>query len=73
MVVMKKLKKPYLIPAISIRRSFQSTPFCAGSGTPKFLNADGSEGDMKAFEWNGDATVDAASRRFPEDDYDEDC
>ena len=72
MVVMEKRKKPYLLPAISIRRSFQTAPFCAGSGTPKFLNADGSEGDMNAVEWNIDA-VDAASRRFPDNDFDEGC
>ena len=72
MVVMEKRKKPYLLPAISIRRSFQTASFCAGSGTPKFLNADGSEGDMNAVEWNIDA-VDAASRRFPDNDFDEGC
>ena len=67
---MDKSKKPYLAPVAILRRLRHPSIFCAGSGTPKFLDNDGLSGKMGFYEQDGDASK-AASRRFDDEEVDE--
>lgn len=70
MCTMKKGVKSYLKPQIKIIPLRSSANICAGSGNTKFLNNEGTLGDMNSIETEGNAS-EAASRRFDDEEYEE--
>ena len=70
MTMVEKCKKAYLTPDASWFRLCMPAVFCAGSGTPKFLNHDGKNGYLDGNYLSGDAST-AVSRRFDDEEVDE--
>lgn len=70
---MKKCKMSYLKPQMKSFTSRWGFPVCVGSGSgnTNFLNEDGTQGFMNStIEQDADA-ADAASRRFDDEEYED--
>lgn len=65
MTMVEKRKKTYSAPVVSVISLCMPAFFCAGSGTPKFLN-DGKHGSLNGTYMSGDAST-AVSRRFDDE------
>ena len=68
---MAKARKNYLTPVTSLLKQCHIPLFCKGSNGAKFLNNEGTLGNLKAIESNGDADL-AASRRFDDEETEAD-
>lgn len=69
---MKKGAKSYLKPSVKFSPFPNGVTLCTGSRRTNFLNEDGTEGFLNSTIEQDINAFDAASRRFDDEEYDED-